>query len=88
MAKFQEEASRLETNSSLEKGEKRQLLVDKYSIVFRRLLHVLDQVLLGLLKLITEPPELLYFRLLPLPEQLLRHPMRNSFSEGKSSHHY
>ena len=42
--RFQEEAARLESNKSLSEQEKKQLLVEKYSIVFSRLLAVLDQV--------------------------------------------
>ena len=42
--RIQEEAARLATNTSLSQAERQGLLVDKYSIVFRRLLHVLDRV--------------------------------------------
>ena len=44
VAKFQEEVTRLEANASLSVEEKRELMVEKYSIVFRRLLHIFDQV--------------------------------------------
>ena len=44
VAAFQLEADALAANSSLTEGEKRELVVEKYSIVFRRLLHLLDQV--------------------------------------------
>ena len=42
--KFQDEADRLASNKSLSEQEKKDLLVDKYSIVFSRILYVLDQV--------------------------------------------
>ena len=42
--RVQEEGARLATNTSLSQAERQGLLVDKYSIVFRRLLHVLDRV--------------------------------------------
>jgi PI-3-kinase-related kinase SMG-1 len=42
--RFQEEADRLAANTTLTGEERDTLLVDKYSIVFRRLLHLLDQV--------------------------------------------
>ena len=44
VARFQEEVTRLEANASLNVDEKQELMVEKYSIVFRRLLHIFDQV--------------------------------------------
>jgi len=42
--RFQEEADRLAGNKSLSEQEKKDLLVDKYNIIFSRILYVLDQV--------------------------------------------
>ena len=42
--RFTEETDRLADNKSLSEKEKKELLVDKYSIVFSRILYVLDQV--------------------------------------------
>lgn len=42
--RFQDEADRLAANKSLSEQEKKDLLVDKYNIIFSRILYVLDQV--------------------------------------------
>ena len=42
--KFQDEAERLAANKSLSDQEKKDLLVDKYNIIFSRIMYVLDKV--------------------------------------------
>ena len=42
--RFQEEADRLAANKSLSEAEKKDLLVEKYNIIFSRIFYVLDQV--------------------------------------------